>query len=148
MSMKKPMINFLITGKYEDVGKLVIRLLFGLSLAINHGWPTFSNILSSKTGEYPDPLELGPEMTMILMGTSEFIFALMVVVGLFTRISVIPIIVGFTVAFFVHHATDPFGVKELSFLYLGAFTSIFFLGPGKFSLDYLLFKNAAIKVLF
>ena len=140
--MKDTIIKFLTHKNYDDAGKLLIRLLFGLSLAINHGYPTFSGIFSGEgSGRYPDPLGLGAELSRVLMGTSEFVFALMVAIGLFTRIAVLPVIFGFSVAFFIFHSGDPFGEKEMAYLYLSAFLSIFILGPGKYSFDHLLFKK-------
>ena len=127
---------------YDSAGKLLMRLLFGLSLAINHGYPAFSGIFSGESsGRYPDPLGLGAELSRVLMGTSEFIFALMVTIGLFTRIAALPVIFGFMVAFFIFHAGDAFGEKEMAYLYLSAFLAIFMLGPGKYSFDHVLLRK-------
>ncbi len=121
----------------EDSAKLLLRLLFGLSLAVNHGWPTITGVLSGNT-DFPDPLGIGPELSMAMAGFAEFVCALFVVGGLFTRISVMPILINFSVAFFIFHASDPFGRKELAYMYLSSMSVILLLGPGKFSLDYLL----------
>ncbi len=47
----------------------------------------------------------------------------------------------FTVAFFMVHAGDPFGKKELAFVYLVIFTALALTGPGRFSLDGLIRKR-------
>jgi putative oxidoreductase len=44
------------------------------------------------------------------------------------------------VAFFIVHGADDFSTKELGFLYLGIFVSLFFTGPGKFSADRAIFR--------
>lgn len=143
--MKKKLIAILFgwwyQKKFEDIGKLSLRLLFGVSLALNHGWPTLKGAISGAT-DFPDPLGIGTEMTMAMAGFSEFICALFVVAGLFTRISVIPILINFAVAFFIFHSGDPFGRKELAYLYLSSMSAIMMLGPGKYSLDYLLFRES------
>lgn len=126
---------------WHHVGKLGLRLLFGLSLALNHGWPTLNGALAGAS-EFPDPLGFGPATTMMLVGGSEFFCALLVAAGLLTRISVLPVLVNFCVAFFIFHAGDPFGEKELAYLYLSAMTCILILGPGNYSLDYLLFHRS------
>ena len=46
-------------GALTNIGLLLIRLTFGLSLALNHGWPTVSNIFKGEFN-YPDPLVLEP----------------------------------------------------------------------------------------
>lgn len=143
--MKRKITNFLFFGRLqsllEDSGKLILRLLFGLSLAVNHGWPTITSALSGHT-DFPDPLGIGTEITMAMAGFAEFICALFVVAGLFTRISVIPILINFSVAFFIFHSGDPFGRKELAYLYLSSMSAIMLLGSGKYSLDYLLFRES------
>lgn len=142
--MKDKVTNMLFAGKYqswlEDIGKLALRLFFGLSLAINHGWYTLQGAFSGAS-DFPDPLGLGPETTMFLAGTTEFVFVLFVIVGLFTRVALVPILLNFMVAFFIFHAGDPFGRKELAYLYLAAMIVIMLLGPGRYSLDYLIFKK-------
>lgn len=139
--MKQLLISFLFGGKHQsqlnDIGKLALRFLFGLSLALNHGWPTLKEVMAGAS-EFPDPLGLDPELSMLLAGTAEFGFALFVTSGLFTRAALIPILINFSVAFFIFHASDPFGNKELAFLYLSSMTAIMLLGPGKYSLDHVL----------
>jgi putative oxidoreductase len=39
------------------------------------------------------------------------------------------------VAFFVHHAGDPLGERELALVYLLAFTTLALIGGGRWSLD-------------
>jgi putative oxidoreductase len=56
--------------------------------------------------------------------------------GLFTRLSVIPLIITMLVAAFVAHAGDPFSSKEPALLYLIPYLALLFSGPGKFSLDF------------
>lgn len=45
------------------------------------------------------------------------------------------------VAGVIVHAADPFGVKEMAFLYGTIYTVILFTGPGKFSIDRLIEKR-------
>jgi putative oxidoreductase len=40
-----------------------------------------------------------------------------------------------SVAFFIVHGQDPFNKKELAFAYLLSYLAIFFVGPGKFSIQ-------------
>ena len=60
--------------------------------------------------------------------------------GCVTRIVLIPMIVSMAVAFFdVHDAMMPQG--ELSFIYLIVFFGLFIVGPGRYSVDYLIDKR-------
>lgn len=76
-------------------------------------------------------------MTLMLAVFSEFCCSLFLIAGLLERIMVLPMIVAMGVAFFdVHDAMMPEG--ELSLIYLVMFIILFFTGPGRYSLDYLI----------
>ena len=84
---------------------------------------------------------LGEETSLMLVVFAEFLCALLLVVGLFTRLATIPLIFTMCVALFVVHIADPFSDKEASILYLVPYLVIFLLGPGKFSLDFLIWNR-------
>jgi putative oxidoreductase len=86
---------------------------------------------------YPSFFGLGSYMTLMLAVFSEFCCSLFLIAGLLERIMVLPMIVAMGVAFFdVHDAMMPEG--ELSLIYLVMFIILFFTGPGRYSLDYLI----------
>ena len=59
------------------------------------------------------------------------------IAGLLIRITIIPMIIAMAVAFFdVHDAMFPEG--ELSLIYLIIFIILYFTGPGRYSVDYLI----------
>ena len=59
------------------------------------------------------------------------------IAGLLIRITIIPMIIAMSVAFFdVHDAMFPEG--ELSLIYLIIFIILYFTGPGRYSVDYLI----------
>lgn len=120
---------------YHEEGIGLLRIGFGLMLILSHGWPTLNGLFGGSGGDYPDPLGLGSGTSMALMAFAEFFCALFVVLGIFTRIALIPIIIGFFTAFFIFHAGDPFGNKELAFHYLLVFVTLFITGPGKFTIS-------------
>lgn len=124
----------------KDFGLLAMRLLFGLAMVYQHG---FSNLMgfAEFADKYHDPIGLGSRTSMLLMIFAEFICAIAVSLGFLTRLALIPLIFGLSVAFFVYHANHPFEHKELAFLYLSAFLGLMFLGPGRFSVDALLFQK-------
>ncbi|MCA9508106.1 MAG: DoxX family protein, partial [Myxococcales bacterium] len=84
---------------------------------------------------FPDPLGLGSTLSLSLTLSAEFLCALLVVIGLFTRYVAFPLVFAMGVAFFVIHRGDPFQKKEMAFLYLMAFSTIFACGPGAYSAD-------------
>ncbi len=96
---------------------------------LTHGTAKFLQLLDGDMA-FGDPLGIGQGATLVLAVLAEFFCALFVLMGLGTRIVVIPLILTMVIAAFVVHARDPFGVKELALIYLGVYLAIFLLGSG------------------
>ncbi|MDC1174288.1 DoxX family protein [Bacteriovoracaceae bacterium] len=122
-----------------DLGLLILRLSLGLTMLFAHGLPKLMNY-SAKMNTFPDPLGVGNSFSLALAVFSEFICAALISLGVFTRYTVIPLIITFFVIFFVVHGTDPFGKRELAFIYLCGYIALFFTDGGKLSLDRLFRK--------
>lgn len=119
---------------FNSLGLFVLRLFVGGSLAINHGLPKLLDF-SAKMNSFPDPLGFGSPISLSLIIIAEFLCSVAIIFGIFTRVTVVPLIIAMSVAFFVFHAHDPFATKELAYLYLVCFVSIFCTGAGKYSVD-------------
>ena len=119
-----------------DISLLLSRLLFGL-LFMMHGLPKI-NDFSQMALTFPGQLGIGSEISLILAIFGEVFCSVMLILGLLTRLSLIPMIFTMCIAFFVIHAGDPFSAKELSFIYLTTFIIIWVSGAGKYSLDYMI----------
>lgn len=120
---------------YPDmIIQLFYRLYFGGFMAIAHGFPKLINY-SAMSQQFPDPLGVGSAISLALVIFAELVCSLLVVVGFFTRLACIPLIITMFIAVFVIHGSDPFSVKELALLYLLGFTGIFIFGPGSLSLS-------------
>jgi putative oxidoreductase len=78
---------------------------------------------------------MGSTTSLILVVFAEFFCALFLVLGLFTRLSAIPLVICMGVALFKAHNMDILGDGSSATLYLGAYLIILLLGPGKFSVD-------------
>lgn len=118
-----------------DLALLLLRLTFGGLMAINHGWGKFMKFFAEGPIKFPDPLGVGETLSLALTVFAEFFCALFVVVGLFTRQAVLPLIITMLVAIFVMHWGDPFAKKELAILYLIPYIILFFMGSGAWSVD-------------
>ncbi len=116
-----------------DLAALLLRLIFG-GLFIYHGWGKLSNYELMLT-MFQDIIGIGIKPTVILVIFAEFFCGIFVLLGFFTRLSVIPIMITMIVAYFVAHGKDPFEVKELPFAFLLLSIVVFVLGSGRYSLD-------------
>ncbi len=122
-----------------DFGLLALRVTAGGTVLWQHGWPKLAHF-TDKMDHFGDPLGLGPTFSLGLIVFAETVCAVLVMLGLWTRLSTVPLIIGMGVAAFVANGAQPFADKELAVCYMAAFTAIFFAGSGRFSLDRLSFK--------
>ena len=121
-------------GMTSSIGLLVLRVgMAGLLLGA-HGWGKITHI-AERAGSFPDPIHVGSTVSFWLVVIAEVFCSAFVALGLFTRAATVPIIGFLSVAFFIHHAADPFPRREMALVYLVPFVALFFLGPGKFALD-------------
>lgn len=121
-----------------DAGVLLLRISCGLMLL--HGWSKFTNYAEGSK-DWPDPLHLGIAASYALTVFAELVCTILLLLGLFTRFALIPLIVLMLVIVFVIHSGEPFADREHGFMYLMAYLALLFTGPGKYSLDRLIQKS-------
>ncbi|MCB0322772.1 MAG: DoxX family protein [Bdellovibrionales bacterium] len=118
----------------QDAGLLVLRVGTGLLMLAGHGFGKLISF-SEASATFPDPLGVGPVVSMALAIGAEFFCSLLIVVGLFTRFAAVPLLITMLVAALVVHADDPWQRKELAVVYLVPFVCLLLSGAGRFSLD-------------
>lgn len=117
---------------------LCLRIFFGI-LFFTHGVDKMINF-NELSYTYPSVFGFGSYMTLMLAIFCEFCCSLFLIAGLIVRIIVVPMIISMAVAFFdIHDAMFPEG--ELALIYLIMFTVLFITGPGRYSLDSLIFNR-------
>ncbi len=118
---------------------LVLRVGTGSLMLMNHGLDKLMHF-SQKAGGFADPFGIGSTASLSLAVFAEFFCSVFIILGLFTRLACIPLIINMAVALFIAHKGDFFGKGELAGLFLVCFVALLFTGPGKVSVDRLLFK--------
>ena len=121
-------------------GLLLMRLSVGLMMHLGHGHAKLMSY-AEKSSTFGDPLGIGSPLSMALAVFAEFFCSLGIVFGFATRLSAIPLLTTMLVAGLIVHADDPWGRKELAFLYAVCFLALIIVGGGKYSLDYLISKK-------
>ena len=116
-----------------STGLLLLRVVAG-AFMLTHGLPKLTNMLAG-TSKLGDPIGLGNDLSIGLTVFAEFVCSILLMLGLATRLALLPLIILMSVAGFMVHANDPFKIKELAFLYLLIYITLFITGPGKYSLD-------------
>ncbi|HUQ96774.1 MAG TPA: DoxX family protein [Chitinophagaceae bacterium] len=112
----------------------VLRVGAGALMLIQHGLDKLMHF-SAKAAHFSDPFGIGstPSLAMVLF--AEVFCATFIILGLFTRLAAIPLVIAMGVALFYANHGDFFGKGELAGIYLICFVTILINGPGKLSLD-------------
>lgn len=131
--------NFLFPQYCRDriisVILLAVRVFFGVLFFI-HGVDKMMNF-TALSESFPSVLGFGSYMSLMVAIFCEFCCSLFLIAGLLQRLILIPMIISMGIAFFdVHDALLPGG--ELALIYLVIFIILYFTGPGRYSIDYLL----------
>jgi putative oxidoreductase len=127
-------LNFI--PRSSDVALLVVRIWFGASMLLLHGWGKLTGF-SAMAEKFLDFLGMGRTPSLGLAVFAEVVCAALLVAGLWTRVAALALVVTMAVAFWVAHGgrlSGP-GSGEMAFLYLGAYVVLFVAGGGKYSLD-------------
>lgn len=138
--MKKFFLTVQKGTKSSNFAALILRIGFGALMIPYHGYVKLVEFNERKDG-FVDLLGLGGTVSLSLAIFAEFFCSILLILGLFTRLATIPLLITMLVVFSVHN-WELFGLKnELATAFFIGYLSILALGPGKFSLDYLVFKR-------
>lgn len=124
-----------------SAGLLVLRVAFGCFMLV-HGIQKAMGF-SAMSETFPDPMGVGNQLSLMMAIGAEVGCSILLIVGLGTRLAVIPLAFTMIVALFVIHSADPWKVKELAALFLTVYAVIFLTGPGCFSVDAALLSRGA-----
>ena len=113
---------------------LFLRVVFGVLIIVKHGYVKMMNF-STLQSQFYNFLGLGIKTSLMLSIFAEVFCALFIVLGLFTRLAAIPLVIVMLVAIFGVNTGKPLFESELAFLYVGAFLTILLCGPGRVSID-------------
>lgn len=129
-------------------GLLFLRLVSGTAL-MHHGWPKIQHPFTWMDAFHPGM----PGVLQALQALIEFGGGLALVLGLLTPLATVGIAAGMAAALAVVHLPmhQPFVSAgsgqpsyELPLLYLAIALTVLLVGPGRYSVDYLLFRRAEL----
>ncbi len=141
--MKKLFFGSIENSNSADLVLALFRVFAGLSLMLVHGAAKipvsegFVDFIGSLG--FPAPVFFAWAAAL-----SEYIGALLLALGLFTRPASILIAITMFTAAFINHGGDPFEVAEKAYLYLAISLVFVVLGSGRFGVDSLVRKKLNI----
>ncbi|CAG1001104.1 thiosulfate dehydrogenase [quinone] large subunit [Gammaproteobacteria bacterium] len=136
------MLKNLMGETGRSTGLLILRLTAGILMA-THGAGKMKMVFAGQFDGFPDPIGLGPHISLIGAALSEFVFALAVAAGAFTRISAIPVAFTMFIALAFSHGFRVADDGEKAAVYRGMYLCLIFTGGGAFSVDALLDRRRA-----
>jgi len=141
----------LLSGKSinTDFGILLIRIIIGVLMAF-YGYEKLIHFEEMSNSDFwaknVSFLGMNGSFPLALTIFAEFFCSLLLILGLFTRLSLIPLL--FTMAY-IFLVVFPFSILNKGdngyefntpFVYFIIYLGLFFTGPGKYSLDAKFFK--------
>lgn len=127
----------LISTKYSagafNLAMLLLRLGLGIMM-IPNGYNKLVNFAAIEK-DMLNFLGMGKTVSLGLLVFAEFFCSGLVILGLFTRLAAIPLVIAMTVAVVQAHKGLIFGEAQHAALFALGFLIIVILGPGKISVD-------------
>ena len=127
----------LLSTKYSagsfNAAMLFLRLAVGI-LMMMHGYDKLIHFAQYQ-GKFMNFLGLGVSTSLARTVFAEFFCSIFLILGLFTRLATIPLIIATCVMVFMANKGDVFGEGQIAALYLISYVVLLFVGPGRISVD-------------
>lgn len=127
----------LLSTKYStgafNLGTLILRLGIGILLA-SHGFDKLTHFNTIQP-HFINFMGIGQTVSLCLAIFAEFFCSIFLILGLFTRLSCIPILILMSVILVKVMHGNIFGDGQLPALFFAATLTLLFCGPGEISID-------------
>ncbi|MCW3119516.1 MAG: DoxX family protein [Chitinophagaceae bacterium] len=132
---------------WQQSGLTLIRIIVGLFITY-HGLEVFDRQKMVDYAKWLTDLHFPSPVLMAYLGKGmEFVAGFLLLLGFLTRLAIIALIGTMLIITFGMGKGKIFMEDQHPFLFVLLFLVIFFTGPGKFSLDYILFKKRTASVI-
>jgi putative oxidoreductase len=121
-----------------NIALLILRVSIGVLMA-HHGYQKLTKFQEIEP-KFMEFLGLSRSISLSLTIGAELFCSLALVLGLLTRLALIPLIIAMCVAVFQAHHGEVFGDGEHAFMYMIVYVALLITGPGKYSADGFIFK--------
>jgi putative oxidoreductase len=132
--------NISPTIQLFDLSMLLFRMGISIELIVVHGFKKLG-VGVTEAEQIPNPLNLPEVFNHGFAVASSLFFPIFVIVGLFTRLAIVPMLTVTLTGYFVLHWNDSLLVKDVPFMYSVVYLLVLALGPGRYSIDYWIYKK-------
>lgn len=131
----------------SQTGLALLRVWTGAVLFLRHGWEKNPAHWAQFRAHFPNPTGIGSHPSFLIAFVSDFVCAILLMIGLGTRWAALYCLCNVFVAWaFVHRFAffekGPGEHGEIMVLYIGALLTIMIAGPGVPSVDRLLMRKS------
>ena len=130
----KKLFSIKYTAGAVNFAMLLLRVGLGTLMILSHGYQKITHF-SATAEKIPNLLGMGTTINTTLIIFAEFFCSLFLILGLFTRLACVPLIIAMGVALYKAHHLDFLGQGSLASLFLIGFFTVLLIGPGKISVD-------------
>ena len=117
---------------------LFLRIVAG-GLMLVHGYDKMVHF-NETAAQMMNFMGIGSKASTALVIFAEFFCSMLLILGLFTRLACIPLIICMSVALFMAHNGDFLGKGQVATLFLICFIVLLLVGAGKASVDSMIGK--------
>jgi putative oxidoreductase len=119
---------------------LIFRVAASVELIVAHGLKKIG-IGVEKAEVIPNPFHLPEGLNSAFAIGGNLFFPLLIIAGLLTRLAILPVLMITLAGYFFVHWHDPVLVRDTPYIYSIIYLLLLVLGPGKYSVDFLLHKS-------
>ena len=122
---------------FNNVALLIFRILLALELFRVHGMKKF-RLENGQREHVPNPLGLPDKLNGLVATFSDTVVPFLIILGVGTRLFILPAIGVTAVGYFVVHRNDSPEVRDVPYMYTLSLLLVLALGAGNFSIDHYL----------
>lgn len=133
----KQILHSDLGSSFNNGALLVFRVLLAVELFRVHGMKKF-RVENGQKEHVPNPLHLPEKLNGLVATFSDTVIPFFIILGLGTRLAVLPTIGVTAVGYFIVHRNDSVEVRDVPYMYTLSLLLLLALGAGTYSLDYYL----------
>lgn len=133
----KQILNSDLGNSFNNAALLAFRVLLAIELFRVHGMKKF-RVENGQKEQVPNPLHLPEKLNGLVATFSDTVIPFFIILGLGTRLAVLPTIGVTAIGYLVVHRNDSLEVRDVPYMYTLSLLLLLALGAGTYSLDYYL----------
>jgi len=130
----KQILHSDLGNSFNNAALLAFRVLLAIELFRVHGMKKF-RVQNGEKEHVPNPLHLPEKLKGLVATFSDTVIPFFIILGLGTRLAVLPTIGVTAIGYFVVHRNDSLEVRDVPYMYTLSLLLLLALGAGTYSLD-------------